>query len=559
MILKRRCAIAWPARLSLLLLFCVLSACSGAAASQEPSASEPSATLPAHETSPPEPSSNSPSPDAQLEAAIVVDASNEGRAFDKRLLGSNLPAWLGPERLSDPVFQARTAASGLSVIRLPGGSWSNAYDWLACQTGNVQRGSMECYWEWAAKPSDFLSFVRATGKQAMWTVSLNGTAQEAAALVAFFNGSVDDQRPIGVDRNGVDWRTVGDWARLRSEAGQPEPFPILLWEVGNEIYGGKEGNKCSQYGWEDVWSCDGSEYVYGDSEHDGYLAFREAMRAVDPSILVGAVGLAKQSDWDNWGNDVIAAAGQTMDFYVVHHYAYWQTSDDYAELLAKPQQIWAEIVNDVQAAFDQHAQGRRVPIAVTEYNLFAFQDLDEHQLMTQAVNALFLADSIGQMAQNGIAIANQYDLANGRANNGTDYGMLDADSFARSPQYYVMPLWERFGDQWLPLQNSFDPATTLSAYAGRSADGTLSLLVINKTGSPIQSAIRFAGVDGFASASFDQLSSSALDAREVSFNGSSEPADDLSDAPSKAIEAPSNPLPFSFPAYSITLIRLQPE
>ena len=40
---------------------------------------------------------------------------------------------------------------------------------------------------------------------------MNGTAQEAAALVAFFNGDVDDSRTIGPDRNGRDWGTVGDF------------------------------------------------------------------------------------------------------------------------------------------------------------------------------------------------------------------------------------------------------------------------------------------------------------------------------------------------------------
>jgi hypothetical protein len=550
---KQRSGRVWHLRFVLFLLVCVLTACSSASAELEPTGSSETATTSQTETSGELP------PTETSDFDIQIDATNAGAPFDKRLLGSNLPAWLGPERLNDPRFQARTAASGVSVIRLPGGSWSNAYDWLACQTGNLQRGSVECYWEWAAKPSDFLNMLRASNKQAMWTVSLNGTAQEAAALVAFFNGTVDDQRPIGLDRNGVDWRTVGDWAKLRSEAGQPEPFPILLWEVGNEIYGGKKGKNCSEYGWEDVWSCDGREYVHGDASHDGFLAFREAMQAVDPSIAVGAVGLAKQDEWNNWGNDVIAAAGQSMDFYVVHHYPYWQGSKDYAELLAKPQQLWSGIVSDVHAAFDQHAEGRRVPIAITEYNLFAFQDLDNDQLMTQAANALFLADSIGQMAQSGITIANQYNLANGRANNGTDYGMLDADSFARSPQYYVMPLWERFGEQLLPLESRYDSATSLSAYAGRSADGTLSLLVINKTGSPIESTIRFHGVESFGSGSVDQLSSAALDSREVSFNGLSDPADDLSDAASMALEAPSNPLNYSFPAYSVSLIRLQPN
>ena len=159
-------------------------------------------------------------------------------------------------------------ASGTTLLRLPGGSWSNHYDWLGCELGDPQR----CDWTWAMRPSDFLGLLEATGLPAMWTVSINGTAEEAAAAVAFFNGNVDDDRPIGSDRNGRDWLTVGHWAQLRADDGHPEPVPIRYWEVGNEVYGAVQaaGPGCASWGWEDVWTCDGTEYVEGTADHDGF-------------------------------------------------------------------------------------------------------------------------------------------------------------------------------------------------------------------------------------------------------------------------------------------------
>jgi hypothetical protein len=73
----------------------------------------------------------------------------------------------------------------------------------------------------------------------MWTLSANATAQSAAAAVAFFNGDVGDDRVIGIDRQGVDWGTVGSWAALRERGGNAEPHRIALWEFGNEVYGGR--------------------------------------------------------------------------------------------------------------------------------------------------------------------------------------------------------------------------------------------------------------------------------------------------------------------------------
>ncbi|MEF3273685.1 MAG: alpha-L-arabinofuranosidase [Chloroflexus sp.] len=419
---------------------------------------------------------------------IAIDSSTS-RPFSRQLLGTNVPAWLNPSRLSDETFIKRTTDLGLTLLRMPGGSWSNAYAWADCETG-----SDTCYWPWAAKPSDFLRFARAVNSEIIWTVSINGSAQEAAALVAFFNGSVDDTRSIGIDARGRDWHTVGYWAQLRAAHGSSEPFPVRYWEIGNEVYGAKRtaGPQCSEWGWEDVWTCDADEYLRGATingiVYDGYLAFYDAMKAVDPTIYIGAVGVEKPDEWTDWGHRVIAGAGEKLDFYVVHYYPYFQTPENPAGALQQPYRSWSTIMSDLRAAFNRHL-GRQVPVAVTEYNLVSFQDLDNGQLMRRAVNLLFIADTIGQMAANGVMIANQWDLANGRAANGTDYGLLDADTFEPNPQYYALMLWSRFGDEMLGVQSPFDPVTTLSVYAGRRSDGSLTVLAINKTDQPITATI----------------------------------------------------------------------
>ena len=210
-----------------------------------------------------------------------------------------MPAWLGPERLADPGFLASTAALGTTLLRFPGGSWSNGYDWLACERGVEP----DCFATWAARPSDFVALMEATGLPGVWTASFSGTAEEAAAAVAFFNGDVDDNRVIGVDEEGHDWRTVGEWARLRATGGHPDPARIELWEVGNEVYGAKPaaGPDCASFGWEDVWTCDGTQYIEGDDVHDGYLEFRDAMLAVDPDIEVGRGWSARRRELGQLG------------------------------------------------------------------------------------------------------------------------------------------------------------------------------------------------------------------------------------------------------------------
>jgi hypothetical protein len=381
-------------------------------------------------------------------ALITIETAGQGKPLDPRLFGTNVPAWNNPTILADEKFRALAKASGTTVLRLPGGSWSDAYSWYDCETGNSQG----CHWTWAAKPSDFLKFVKATGAQAMWTVSLNGTSKEAAALVAFFNGSESDTTLIGLDIRGRDWKRVGDWARLRASTGSPEPLPIKLWEVGNEVYGAKPsmgGSNCAAWGWSDIWTCDANEYMLGKgsgtTRHEGYLEFRTAMRRVDPSIQVGAVGVPQPGEWWEWGNKVLEKGGTNVDFYIIHSYGYDKQPASAATILPRPFELWKGIIPPTIAAFDKLGAKRRIPIAVTEYNMAAFQDLDNAQLMTRAVNALFMADMVGQMAFHGAAMANQWNLANGKAGNGTDYGLIDSQTGNRAPQYYALKLWTTMG------------------------------------------------------------------------------------------------------------------
>lgn len=546
-----------------LLLLTLTAALALVACGPQPPASSP--TTPPPVSAAPSPTSRptasaAPESDAQptpepSDGTIRIGAGGPARPIDPRLFGTNVPAWLH-QTLEDPTFIARTQATEATVIRLPGGSWGNTYDWLACQTERADPCNR------AARPSDFITFMRATGTEGMWVVSMNGTAKEAAALVAFFNGAVDDERSIGLDVRGRDWKTVGHWARLRAESGHPEPVGVRLFEIGNEVYGGKPGTgkDCAEWGWEDGWTCDGTEYVLGFGEgaerREGFIEFRNAMREVDPSILVGAVGIPFQSEWSNWGNEVIAAAGQEMDFYIVHQYAFFETPASLETILAEPQRTWGRIFADVRAAFDRHAGGRDIPIVVNEFNLFSFQDNDTGRLMTRAVNMLHLADTFGQLAEHQATMANQYNLANGVTETIGNYGMLDAGSIERYPQYWVFPLWSRFGAELLPAASSFDAGRELSIYAGRAADDVVSLMVINKADRSITATISVEDVAGVTGGTVDIAQAESLEALSASFNGVANPADDLSDAPSITIDGVSSLFNYTFTPYSITLVRL---
>ena len=401
-------------------------------------------------------------------AELTIDTDSPTIPIDPRLFGTNVPAWLGPEVLGADWFRAALADAGVTTVRMPGGSWSNTYPWDACELRRP-----ECWAPNSARPSDFAALLESTGLEGMWTVSANATAESAAALVAFFNGTVADARPIGTDRDGIDWGTVGTWAELRASGGHPQPVPILRWEIGNEVWGGRPdagGEQCADFGWEDVWTCDGTEYMEGDGDHDGFLAVRDAMRAVDPTIEVGAVGVPSPGDWSDWGHEVLEHVG-SIDFYVVHEYGFVE-SPAAADAAAGPGQRWA----DVAAAAAPALGAER--LAVTEYNLVSFEAGDTEHMMTTAANAFFLADTLGRFASAGIGAANHWNMANGTTGSGTDYGLVDLNEQRRFPAFSAFAAWALAGSELL-ANPAPESVPGLTVYPTKHADGRVAVIVLN--------------------------------------------------------------------------------
>jgi alpha-L-arabinofuranosidase len=534
--------------------------------------------LPASTTSPPPTSTTSPTalPSATptlpaLSVTIGVDIQAEGQPFHKDLLGSNLPAWLKPEGFEDQQFRQRVAASGITLLRIPGGSWGDEYGWLSCEQGEDVPGAIPCRYPWAARPTDFINFwrgVEALGAsiEPMYIVNVNYTAQEAAALVAFFNALPGDSTVIGMDRNGVDWKTAGEWAALRSDQGNPEPLKIKYWEIGNEVHGGKPGaSGCSNpNGWENTWTCIGEEYMLGIEGHDGMLALRKAMLAVDPSILVGVVGGSDSLKGNHWSEAVLQAGGDQVDYVVIHTYPtyhyYGNFAKEFAEILSLSQTHWADLKDDADFAVAHYAGGLNVPVVVNEYEIIPpWGQKDFRNYMNKHVDALFIADSIGQMAVAGIDMAAQWDVMNGSSDDyGNEFGLMRADGTNfRQPKYYVFPLWAQFGSVLLPVESTADPKLELSIYAGRGEAGKITLLAINKWGSPTTAQITLNGASQIAGGTMDTVNAPSLDSLVAFYNGVENPADDLSDAPPVTLDsAVHNVLTITFSPYSINLILL---
>ena len=125
------------------------------------------------------------------------------------------------------------------------------------------------------------------------------TVEEAAAWVEYCNGP-----------------PTSTYGAMRAANGHPAPFAVKFWEVGNEIWG---------------------DWVRGHSDAETYARnynrYAKAMRAVDPSIKLIAVGDNNM----NWNRTVLRAAGTQIDYLAIHHYyGRHEAGNDAMNLMARP-------------------------------------------------------------------------------------------------------------------------------------------------------------------------------------------------------------------------------
>ena len=160
----------------------------------------------------------------------------------------------------DVVAALRSLRSG--VYRFPGGNYVSAFDWRNAVGDRDRRPPIyDPVWR-AVQPNDvgtdeFLTLCSLLGVEPYITVNAGlGDARSAADLVEYTNGSV--QTPMG---------------RLRALNGHPEPYHVKFWGVGNEAWGSWQMGAMSL-----------DQFVIKNNE------FADAMRAVDPSIVLIASG-----------------------------------------------------------------------------------------------------------------------------------------------------------------------------------------------------------------------------------------------------------------------------
>ncbi|MDW8106437.1 MAG: alpha-L-arabinofuranosidase [Armatimonadota bacterium] len=412
-------------------------------------------------------------------ATVQVNFHATGRTITQPMRGINVATW--DWYLTTPQRRALLRQLGFGLMRFPGGSTSNEYDWR----NNRNRRDGTTY---GTNTDGFLSVANDLGAEKLICVNYgSGTPQEAADWVQYAN----------IQRNGS----------------------VRYWAIGNENYGS----------WEhDTHPHRHDAHTYAHFTRDAI----QLMRAVDPTIKIGVVGVPNEHEFPQRFSVTNPRTGQSQngwtavllhrlnslgvvpDFFDIHIYPQQAGREDDAFLLDDPR-TWDEIISRTRQILRDYLgqqAGNQVMIFVTENNSVA---QNPGKQTTSMVNALYMADSWARAILAGADAYAWWDLHNSAetGNNNSprlygwrnwgDYGIVAAgypsgvgDPLNTPyPTFFAAQLMLRFARPGDVLMRASSDNPMLSVYAVRTPNGKGRLLVINKMRStPITAEIRLHGL-----------------------------------------------------------------
>lgn len=459
---------------------------------------------------------------------LKVDVNQTLRAADARWFGLNTAVWDG--NFDTPTTSNALQELGTQILRFPGGSLSDEYDWA---TGTTLTNT----WAWITSFDDFVQIATNAGVQAMITVNYGtGTPQEAAAWVSCANVT----NHLGFEN----------------------------WEIGNECYG--------------TWETDSNNLP-----HDPYTyavraaQYIAAMKAVDAKIKIGVVAAPGEDNYSNnathfvvnprtgttnygWTPIMLSTLkllGAQPDFLIHHVYPEYDVDDDQTLLLESAN--WPNDAADLRQQISDYfgPGGTNIELICTENNS---DSGNQGRQSTSLVNGLYLADSLAQLMKTEFNGFIWWDLRNGTDVSGDfspslygwrtngDLGII-GNLNTYYPTFYADKLMQYFVRPGDTILNACTDFGLLPVYAARKADGALALLVINKdryASYPAEIALTNFSPD--ATATVHSFGMAQDDAAETNGPAAAQ------DVAVTNLSGVSTNFTATFPPYSLTVITFSP-
>jgi hypothetical protein len=463
----------------------------------------------------------------QSHVSVSVDLSKAQNILTDTSLG--VPASTFEANDFDPAGVPYLRAAGISAVRYPGNNGvADLYHWSTKTTSRYKGAEVRYF----APDSNFGRFALLAERlgQAVIVVDYGansdgtggGEPAEAAAWVAYADGDAADTHALGKDSTGQDWQTVGYWAGLRGQAPlatddglnflriqHPKPFGFKLWQVGDEVYnngyygvdhtGNPDLHGAIPTGPKDLVKLKNDSKLSPSSYAENFKAFAQAMKAVDPSIQVGAaftvppdpnlrnktiwVDGREQSDpsgwaaamWGiEWNREVLKGVCSNLDFVTLDWTSQsllppdWKTLNE-SDVLTNTKSNFSIIINSMLSDYGKYCpQGHLPKLAFAPAGIATWVKVEHPEVMT-----LWIADTYATLIESGTLNIDWSEM----------YGdsMLSADRKKMGPAYYGFQMLHILahnpGDALLDVNAS---SGLVAVHATRRRDGFIGLMLVNK-------------------------------------------------------------------------------
>ena len=210
-------------------------------------------------------------------------------------------------------------------------------------------------------------------------------------------------------------------------------FGIKYWEIGNETfgtgyYGGGNGYALNYNVPYDGTNRAGNPALSPARYGTDVVAFSQAMKAVDPTIKIGAVVSTPPGDysWDTlngqeWSNVVLSKCANNIDFVIAHWYPYVGNNPDGTSLLAAVPSTLPQMINGTTSGLDtgtnagirdwintyRPTDGNKVQIFITEFG-YSSSGTDN---TTTSAHACFVADAYATWLDLGVTNVDYQELS----------------------------------------------------------------------------------------------------------------------------------------------------
>jgi hypothetical protein len=414
---------------------------------------------------------NKPAGTAQV--VVTINTADTLGKISQYVFGNAVAVWVGPNQ-DNPALLKYLNMLSPTLIRFPGGSWSDIYFWDKLPDdipGTIPDGTTYNYstgsynnislypqagpW-YSLTPDNYYSMRSQLGTQGLITINY-----------AYARYGLSDDPVNQAAHEAANW--------VRYDAGQTE-----FWEIGNENAGP----------WEAGWLIDTTQnkdhqpaLITGDLYGKHFKIFADSMKAAAAEngnhIYIGGQILhfdaSNDSDIPNrtWNQEFFNQVGDSADFYVMHNY-YGGTYVTGIQLMYDRSTIEENLSYIQQDIADNHASPK--PIAITEWNIGGSSP---QAAITSTMNGMDACLLINEMIKYNVGMACRWLIATGETGMFYNGSNTSIPLWNPRPDFFYLYYLQRFtGDH--VISASVNGSQDIYAYASMFASGHQGVVVINK-------------------------------------------------------------------------------